>query len=123
MCTGGRIIHHLRHNLWHKASGVLFVGHQAIGTLGRRIMGGADSVRIFGEDIAVGAQVWTTNRFSSHGDQPVLLNWIQKAASKHLILVHGEDETLPVFAAKIKSDLSMDAHIAKPGRLSSSRAS
>jgi metallo-beta-lactamase family protein len=115
MCTGGRIIHHLRHNLWHKESGVLFVGYQAVGTLGRRIVEGADSVRIFGEEVAVGAQVWTTNGFSSHADQPVLLHWIKQAAPKHLLLVHGEDNTLDAFADRIHQDLALTPHIAKLG--------
>ena len=112
MCTGGRIIHHLRHNLWHKDSGVLFVGYQAVGTLGRRIVDGADTVRIFGEEVAVGAKVWTVNGFSSHADQPILLDWIRRAEPERLILVHGEDDTLDAFAAKIKQDLSIDAHVA-----------
>jgi metallo-beta-lactamase family protein len=113
MCTGGRIIHHLRHNLWHKDSGVLFVGYQAVGTLGRRIVEGADRVRVFGEEIAVAAHVWTTNGFSSHADQPILLDWIRQAQPNHLILVHGEDDTLDVFADRIHRDLSLKSHIAK----------
>ena len=115
MCTGGRILHHLRHNLWHKDSGVLFVGYQAVGTLGRRIVEGADTVHIFGEEIRVGATIWTTNGFSSHADQPILLDWIQQASPKHLALVHGEDDTLDAFASKIRADLSIDAHVAKLG--------
>jgi len=115
MCTGGRIIHHLRHNLWHKDSGVLFVGYQAVGTLGRRIVDGEKNVRVYGEEIAVGAKVWTTNGFSSHADQPILLDWIRQAEPKHLILVHGEDEILDVFANRIRQDLSIESHIAKLG--------
>ena len=115
MCTGGRIIHHLRHNLWHESSGVLFVGYQAVGTLGRRIVDGAKQVRVFGEEIAVQAKVWTTNGFSSHADQPILLDWIGRAAPKHLILVHGEDDTLDAFAKRIRQDLSLESHIAKLG--------
>ena len=113
MCTGGRIIHHLRHNLWHKDSGILFVGYQAVGTLGRRIVDGAKQVRIFGEEIAVAAHVWTVNGFSSHADQPILLDWIRKANPKHLILVHGEDDTLDAFAERIREDLSLEPHIAR----------
>jgi len=112
MCTGGRIIHHLRHNLWHKESGVLFVGYQAVGTLGRRIVDGAKTVRIFGEEIAVTAHIWTTNGFSSHADQPILLNWIRQADPKQLMLVHGEEEALRTFADRIHEELSLDAHIA-----------
>ena len=113
MCTGGRIIHHLRHNLWHKDSGILFVGYQAAGTLGRRIVDGADRVRIFGEEIRVAARVWTTNGFSSHADQPILLDWIRQAAPKHLFLVHGEDDVLDAYAKRIREDLSLEPHIPK----------
>ncbi|MBU1049915.1 MBL fold metallo-hydrolase [Candidatus Bipolaricaulota bacterium] len=115
MCTGGRIIHHLRHNLWHKESGVLFVGYQAEGTLGRSIVDGEKKVHVYGEEIAVGAHIWTTNGFSSHADQPILLDWIKQAAPEKLILVHGEDDTLNAFAAKIKADLLLESHIAQLG--------
>jgi len=111
MCTGGRIIHHLRHNLWKKDSGILFVGYQADGTLGRRIVDGADRVRIFGEEISVAARVWTVNGFSSHADQPILLDWIKQATPKHLFLVHGEEKTLDAFAGEIRKRLSLDPHI------------
>jgi metallo-beta-lactamase family protein len=113
MCTGGRIIHHLRHNLWHKDSGVLFVGYQGVGTLGRRIVDGEKNVRVYGEEIAVGAHIWTTNGFSSHADQPILLDWIKSAAPSKLILVHGEDDTLDAFATKIQTELSVESHVAK----------
>ncbi|MCK5245249.1 MBL fold metallo-hydrolase, partial [Candidatus Bipolaricaulota bacterium] len=91
------------------------VGYQAVGTLGRRIVEGAEDVRIFGEEIAVGAHVWTTNGFSSHADQPILLDWIKGAAPGKLILVHGEDDILDVFANRIREDLSIEAHVAKLG--------
>jgi len=115
MCTGGRILHHLRHNLWHERSGVLFVGYQAVGTLGRRIVDGARSVRIFGEEIRVAARVWTTNGFSSHADQPILLDWIRQAAPERLFLVHGEDATLDAFAERIGRDLALDPQIPRFG--------
>lgn len=115
MCTGGRIIHHLRHNLWHKDSGVLFVGYQGVGTLGRRIVDGERNVRVYGEEIAVGAHIWTTNGFSSHADQPILLDWIKGAAPEKLILVHGEDDTLDAFATKVREDLSLESLVAKLG--------
>lgn len=115
MCTGGRILHHLRHNLWHERSGILFVGYQAVGTLGRRIVDGAETVRVFGEEIAVAARVWTTNGFSSHADQPILLDWIRRASPNRLVLVHGEDEVLDVFAERIRHDLSLESHVAKLG--------
>ena len=111
MCTGGRILHHLRHNLWRREAGLLFVGYQAVGTLGRRIVEGEKRVRIFGEEIAVAARIWTANGFSSHADQPILLDWIRRAAPRDLFLVHGEDDTLDAFSRRIRDDLGLDSHI------------
>jgi len=115
MCTGGRIIHHLRHNLWREEAGVIFVGYQAGGTLGRRIVDGADHVRIFGEDVAVRAQVWTVNGFSSHADQPILIDWLRAAAPKEAFLVHGEEHSLNGLAQAAESQLSLKTHIAVRG--------
>jgi metallo-beta-lactamase family protein len=112
MCNGGRIVHHLRHNLWNEAAGVVFVGYQAAGTLGRQIVDGAKSVRIFGEDVAVRAKVWTVNGFSSHADQPGLIDWLRKTSMKRLFLVHGEPTALDDFHAILQKELSVDAHIA-----------
>ena len=111
MCTGGRILHHLRHNLWNAATGVVFVGYQAVGTLGRRIVDGAESVRLFGEEVAVRARVWTVNGFSSHADQPILLDWLGKAKPRDLFLVHGEPAAQEVFRSKIQSELGIVPHI------------
>ncbi|MEW5827001.1 MAG: MBL fold metallo-hydrolase [Candidatus Bipolaricaulota bacterium] len=115
MCTGGRVVHHLRHNLWRDAAGVLFVGYQAAGTLGRRIVDGASAVRIFGEEVAVRARIWTVNGFSSHADQAGLLDWLGHARPKHVFLVHGEADQLSVFAKKIAETLSVSPHIAGLG--------
>ncbi|MCX6100941.1 MAG: MBL fold metallo-hydrolase, partial [Candidatus Bipolaricaulota bacterium] len=112
MCNGGRIVHHLRHNLWNEAAGVVFVGYQAAGTLGRQIVDGAKSVRIFGEDVAVRAKIWTVNGFSSHADQPGLIDWLRKTSTKHLFLVHGEPTTLEDFRGILQKELSLDPHVA-----------
>lgn len=90
MCNGGRIRHHLKHNLWRERCSVVFVGYAAEGTLARRIVDGAASVRIFKEDIPVRAQVWTINGFSAHADQPSLLAWLGKTPRRKVFLVHGE---------------------------------
>ncbi len=111
MCTGGRIIHHLRHNLWREEAGVIFVGYQARGTLGRTIIEGADRVSIFGEDTAVRAQIWTVNGFSAHADQPILLSWLKKASPDRAFLVHGEEESLQGFKQAIDQKLTVDAQI------------
>ncbi len=111
MCTGGRIIHHLRHNLWREEAGVIFVGYQARGTLGRTVIEGADRVSIFGEETAVRAQIWTVNGFSAHADQPILLSWLKKASPDHVFLVHGEEESLQGFKQAIDQKLTVDAQI------------
>ncbi len=90
MCNGGRVRHHLKHNLWRERASVVFVGYAAEGTLARRIIDGAPSVRIFNEDIPVRAQIWTINGFSAHADQPSLLAWLGAAPRKKVFLVHGE---------------------------------
>ena len=90
MCTGGRVLHHLKHNLWRQHCSVIFVGYAANGSLARRIVDGARSVRIFHEDIHVNAQIWTINGFSAHADQAALLDWLGKASRKRVLLVHGE---------------------------------
>jgi metallo-beta-lactamase family protein len=92
MCNGGRVRHHLKHNLWRERSSVVFVGYAAQGTLARRIVDGATTVRIFHEEIAVRAQVWTINGFSAHADQPALLAWLGDAPRRKVLLVHGEYE-------------------------------
>ena len=111
MCTGGRIIHHLRHNLWREETGVIFVGYQAHGTIGRQIVDGAKKVNIFGEETAVRAQIWTVNGFSAHADQSILLDWLAKTRAKRVFLVHGEERSLKGFERAIKEELSIDSHI------------
>ena len=101
MCTGGRIRHHLRHNLWRAEAAVVFVGFAAVGTLARRIIDGAKQVEIFGETIAVRAEIHTINGFSAHADQAELLAWWAETHAARTILVHGEAETMHAFAAKL----------------------
>lgn len=92
MCNGGRVRHHLKHNLWRERCSVVFVGYAAAGTLARRIIDGAPSVRVFNEDIPVRAQVWTINGFSAHADRPSLLAWLGDPPRREVLLVHGEYE-------------------------------
>jgi metallo-beta-lactamase family protein len=101
MATGGRIRHHLRHNLWRPQSSVIFVGYAAAGTLARQIIDGAKQVEIFGETIAVRAEVHTINGFSAHADQAELLAWHAQTHAKRTILVHGEADVMRVFAGKL----------------------
>jgi metallo-beta-lactamase family protein len=103
MCTGGRVRHHLKHNLWHQRNSVLFVGFAARGTLARSIIDGARHVRIFGEDIPVRAKIHTINGFSAHADQAELLAWHQQTGSPATTyLVHGEEESMRAFGAKLQ---------------------
>jgi metallo-beta-lactamase family protein len=91
MCTGGRVRHHLKHNLWRENAGVVFVGYAAEGTPARRIIDGADYVRILGEEIRVRAKIWTINGFSAHAGQNDLLDWVaHTGAPRKVLLVHGE---------------------------------
>jgi metallo-beta-lactamase family protein len=104
MCTGGRVRHHLKHNLWSKRNSIVFVGYAAQGTLARRIIDGDKRVRIYGEDIAVRADIHTIGGFSAHADQAELLAWHQKTGNpKTTYLVHGEEESMQVFAKKLKN--------------------
>ena len=102
MCTGGRVRHHLKHNLWRKDSSIVFVGFAARGTLARRIIDGAKEVKIFGEEFPVRASVYTVNGFSAHADQPELLAWHSHTHAPRTFLVHGEDETMQNFARLLK---------------------
>ena len=93
MCNGGRILHHLRHNLAEPGTAVLFVGFQSPGSLGRRLVDGAKTVSIFGEEISVRASIHTMGGFSGHADQKGLLEWFGAMAPSRprLIITHGED--------------------------------
>jgi metallo-beta-lactamase family protein len=95
MCTGGRVRHHLRHNLGRRQSSVIFVGFAAIGTLARKIIDGAREVRIFGESVKVHAAIHTINGFSAHADQAALLAWLAHAGRpEQVFLVHGEEHAM-----------------------------
>lgn len=106
MCEAGRIKHHLKHNLWREESSIVFVGYQAEGTLGRSIVDGAKQVRIFGEDIAVNAQIFSLSGLSGHADRDGLHKWINgiKSKPKKVILVHGDREAQKSFQALLDSE-------------------
>ncbi len=104
MCTGGRVRHHLKHNLWGRRNSVVFVGYAAQGTLARRIIDGADRVRIFSEDIQVHASIHTIGGFSAHADQAELLAWHQHTGHPETtFLVHGEERSMQAFSKKLKN--------------------
>lgn len=100
MCTGGRVRHHLKHNLWREESSIIFVGYAAIGTLARRIIDGAKQVHVFGEEIPVRAKTYTINGFSAHADQAELLDWHKSLGNpSRTFLVHGEEDAMHHFAS------------------------
>ena len=112
MCDAGRIRHHLKHNLWRPDSTIVFVGFQGEGTLGRALLDGAKSVKLFGEEIAVRAEIVNFQGLSSHADRDHLLAWIQNVKApkpQHVFVVHGDREVAPYFAQSIES-LGFTAH-------------
>jgi metallo-beta-lactamase family protein len=105
MCTGGRIRHHLRHNLWRKESAVIFVGFAAAGTIARQIIDGAMHVRLFGEEIPVRGAIHTINGFSAHADQRELIAWRGGISGCEItFLVHGEEPVMKQFADRLEGD-------------------
>ncbi len=117
MMTGGRIKHHLKHNLWKESTTLIIVGFQAKGTLGRRIIEGAEKVNIFGEPVAVRARIYTINGFSAHADRTHLINFAKKASPKRIVLVHGEPSAALILRKTLERKLPRtQVHIAKHGQ-------
>jgi metallo-beta-lactamase family protein len=118
MCTAGRIKHHLKHNLWRKESSVVIVGFQAQGTLGRKIVDGARRVKVFGEDIAVAADVYTIGGLSAHADREDLLAWAGRFESPPgtVLVAHGEESVSVEFAGTLRSRLGWAADVPFPGK-------
>jgi metallo-beta-lactamase family protein len=117
MCNGGRILHHFKHNLWREGCQVIIVGYQAQGSLGRRLVDGAERVRIHGEDIEVKAQIRTVGGLSAHGDQDDLARWYEGFEnSPPLYLVHGEVESSEQFRDYMKQRCGIEASLANPGQ-------
>lgn len=116
MCNGGRIRHHLRQNLGRRQAHVMFVGYQAQGTLGRRLVDRAREVRLFGETIHVHAQVHTVGGLSAHTDQPGLMAWYGQIENRPpVVLVHGEDEAREALAAAMRDKFGNEVLLARPG--------
>jgi metallo-beta-lactamase family protein len=116
MCEGGRIRHHLKHNLWRSECSVIFVGFQAKGTLGREIVDGAKSVEILGENIVVRARVHTLGGFSAHADRDQLIDWISRfRKTPEIFIVHGEEEASLDFQGFIKERFPYKTHVPEKG--------
>lgn len=112
MCEAGRIRHHLKHNLWRPECTVLFVGYQAIGTLGRAIVEGADEVKLFGEPIEIRAEIRRMTGMSGHADKNGLLRWVQgfEKKPKKIFVVHGEDSVCQSFTQCLIDEYGIDAY-------------
>ena len=120
MCEVGRIKHHLKHNLWNSKNTILFVGYQAPGTLGYNIVNGAKKVKIFGEEIAVNAQIEYIEGYSGHADQEWLMNFVYSFRTqkpKHIFLVHGEEDSQEVLKQKIEEEIGIPVSIPEYGEV------
>jgi metallo-beta-lactamase family protein len=116
MCEAGRIKHHLKYNLWRKNSSIVFVGYQAEGTLGRKILEGAKSVKIFGEDIRVSASIYNIQGLSGHADLIGILDWVRhiKGGIKQKIFItHGEPEASNTLRKELSNITSTNCEIPK----------
>ncbi|MDO4615629.1 MAG: MBL fold metallo-hydrolase [Lachnospiraceae bacterium] len=111
MCEAGRIKHHLKHNLWRPECTVLFVGYQAVGTLGRSLVEGKKEVKLFGESIQVAAEICQLPGVSGHADREGLLRWASLFEKKpeKVFVVHGEDSVTQIFADTLHEELGLDA--------------
>ena len=119
MCTGGRIKHHLMHNISRPESTILFVGYQAEGTLGRQIVSGAHQVRIFGETIPVKARIARIEGFSGHADRAELLRWASclTAKPRQTFVIHGEPKVAEHFRATLEETMGWNAVAPSPGQV------
>ncbi len=113
MCTGGRIKHHIKHNIEKPESTIMFVGYQAVGTLGRTLLAAPEKIRIHGEEYTVSARIEKINGFSAHADRNELFGWISalKEAPRHLFVTHGESEAAKEFGEYINLKTGWDVSI------------
>jgi metallo-beta-lactamase family protein len=115
MCTGGRILHHFKHRLWNEKNALLFVGYQAEGTLGRRIIGGERHLHIYHEEVVVRASIHTINGFSAHADQSDMIEWMERFDELgKIFLIHGEYDKQKIFKEAILHRIDKKAHIVAP---------
>lgn len=112
MCNGGRIKHHLKHNLWDHKNSVIFVGYQTKGTLGRSIIEGAKRVKIYGEKISVKAKIYTIGGFSAHADRPTLVEYAKNVKNlKKIFLIHGEPAKMETFKNQLNDIYNIQTQI------------
>ena len=116
MCTGGRILHHLKRNIFRPRARILFTGFQAYGTLGRRIVDGQEEVRLFGDTYEVKAQVSTIGGLSAHGDADDMSRWYGAIpGTPPVYLVHGDKDAAKAFGHKLTSDHGAEVSLPQPG--------
>jgi metallo-beta-lactamase family protein len=116
MCTGGRIIHHLKHNLWRKQAHVIIPGYQARGSLGRRLVERRETVRIHGDSIRVAAQIHTVGGLSAHGDEQDLSRWYGEIGNRPpVFLVHGEVKAAQKMKHRLEADHGTRVTVSHPG--------
>jgi metallo-beta-lactamase family protein len=114
MCSGGRILHHLKNNIWRPECHLIIIGYQAFGTLGRRIVDGAETVKLWGDDYRVRIQMHTIGGLSAHGDQADLMSWYRAFENKPPVyLVHGERKVQRALAEKMRAELDAPVSIAE----------
>ena len=113
MCDAGRIVHHLKHNIWRNDCHILFVGYQAEGTLGRRIVEGAKKVNILGETLQVNAQIHTIGGLSAHADKEEILAWLKFYEKSHpnVFIVHGDPQASEALSAAVAKTLNLQCFI------------
>lgn len=119
MADAGRILHHLKHQLWKENNHVAFVGYQAEGTLGRRLLSGATRVHIFGNHVRVAAKIHDLTALSSHADRDQLLSWLKKfhRPPKKVFVIHGEEESSLAFAQAVRQQLGWNACVPNRGEI------
>jgi len=119
MCNGGRVLHHLKHNLWRQKTRLVIVGYQAVGTLGRALVDGAAMVNIFGNQIAVKAKIYTLGGLSAHAGQDQLVGWAGnfRTPRPRLHLVHGEPAAMQTLQRRFVLEQRWDAYIPNMGEV------
>jgi metallo-beta-lactamase family protein len=119
MCNAGRILHHLKHNLWRDEAHVMIVGYQGQGSLGRRLIEGQSSVTIHGEQVAVRAKIHTLGGFSAHAGQSDLLHWLGYVAPSkpRVVLTHGEDGPRRTLAGLVEKKLRLKTILPRMGEV------
>ncbi|MCX7822003.1 MAG: MBL fold metallo-hydrolase [Syntrophobacterales bacterium] len=117
MCTAGRILHHIKHNIWREGCSLVIVGFQAEGSLGRQIIDGAKRIRVMGEDVAVRTKVFTIGGFSSHAGQDELIEWVSnfKKREMKVFLIHGEKTASEALSFLIREKLGLWTYIPHMG--------